>query len=218
MAGNITNMFNDIFVKMKISQRDLEKAEDDLDLPEMTAMEYETLEDKGIDMSVNIDFIGISEGKGIFSYKKRPVVVYIRDQYLDDNAISNKKYNKYHLCYCKSLQKAAKEDRFYNRYVMTRRTEADFWMGIFAKYSEYMVEEYAYRRLNICQDCLRQMNWKGFNKYCGSDPNNWWQQGDSAMRAKIVQKFSIDEFLHVMRSEIRSAMSRELKKSYFTEG
>ena len=218
MAGSITNGFNDIFVKMKITQRDLEKAQDDMDLPKMTAVEYESLEDKGIDMSVNRDAIEISEGKGIFSYKKRPVVVYIKDQYLDNNAISNKKYNKYHLCYCRSLQNAAQEKRFYNRYVMVRRTKGDFWMGIFKKDSERMVEDYAYRRLNICQDCLRQMNWKGFKKYCGPDPNNWWQKGDTAMRARIVQQFSIDEFLQVMRSEIRSSMSRELKKGYFTEG
>lgn len=218
MAGSITNGFNDIFVKMKITQRDLEKAQDDMDLPKMTAVEYESLEDKGIDMSVNRDAIEISEGKGIFSYKKRPVVVYIKDQYLDNNAISNKKYNKYHLCYCRSLQNAAQEKRFYNRYVMVRRTKGDFWMGIFKKDSERMVEDYAYRRLNICQDCLRQMNWKGFKKYCGPAPNNWWQKGDTAMRARIVQQFSIDEFLQVMRSEIRSSMSRELKKGYFTEG
>lgn len=217
VAQTINKQFKGIFNSFGITKRDLEKAEDDLDLPEISRQEVALLGDTGIDMSEARKDIDISGTKEIFSYKKRPVVVYIKDQYLNYQALSQKKYNKYHLCYCAALKKADEEKRFYNRYVMVRRTKGDFWIGVYEKDTEYMLEEYAYRKLNICQDCLRQLDWKGFSKYCGSNPNNWWQSGDKLLRQQIVDNFSIGEFLRVMRKELREEMSQQLKGRYLSQ-
>lgn len=213
-SASVLGMFSGILQQMKISRKELEDVEDELILPKMSQQEMSDIADKGIEMSANRQAIEISDVNGIFSYKKRPAVVYIKDQYLDINNIAKKKYNKYHLCYCKALRQAEKEHRFYNRYVMVRRTKGDFWTGIYEKGLDYLVEDYAYRKLNICQDCLRQLNWKNFNQYCGSDPNSWWQQGDQAKRSAIVSQFSIAEFLRVMRDQIRKQMNQELRDAY----
>lgn len=207
-------MFGNIFRDMEITQRDLDDAEDELILPKMTEIEKADIADTGIDMDDAMKSVEISQRNGTFSYKKRPVVVYIKEQYLNDKAISAKKFNKYHLCYCKALQTAEKEKRFYNRYVMVRRIKGDFWTRIHSKDSDYVVGDYMYRKLDICQDCLRMLNWKNFNAYCGSNPNNWWEYGDERKRSSIVAHFSIDEFLHTMREELRAELRNELANKY----
>ena len=214
MPGEIYSMFADIFKTMGITRRELDDAEDELVLPKMTEMEKTGIADTGIDMIYDRKSVAISARNGIFSYKKRPVVVYIKEQYLDDKNIAAKKFNKYHLCYCKALQTAEKQRRFYNRYVMVRRTKGDFWTRIHTKGSDYVVGDYMYMKLDICQDCLRMLNWKNFNAYCGSNPDNWWEYGDEKKRRAIVAAFSIDEFLHAMREELRAELRNELTSAY----
>lgn len=210
--GSVLPLFNEVFQKLGINNKELEEAEDDLDLPEMSVAEMTNIADTGIDMKECQENIEIADN-GTFSYKKRPVVVYIKDQYLTSDAIMKGKYTKYHLCYCKALQTANAENRFYNRYVMVRRIKGDFWMRVFEKGSDVLWEDYDYRKLNICQDCLRKLNWKNFNSYCG-EGDNWWQSGDQKARNRIVTKFSIQEFLAEMRAQMREKMNTELKKSY----
>ncbi len=204
---DILGMFSGIFKQMHISQHELDEAEDALTLPELSQVEMSNMADKGIDMKSNKEFIEVSWKTGIFSYKKRPVVVYIRDQWLSAEAIENHRYSKYHLCYCKALKEAHQQHRFYNRYVMVRRLKGDFWMNVYSKEHQVVVLDYAYRKLDICQDCLRQLNWKNFNSFCGKNPENWWTEGDKAARQKIVNQFNITEFLHKMRERLRKENS-----------
>lgn len=210
---DILGMFSGVFRQMHITQHELDEAEDALILPKMSQAELNSMSDTGIDMASNKEFIEVSYSNGIFSYKKRPVVVYIRDQWLSDEAIEYNRYSKYHLCYCKSLKEAHKQHRFYNRYVMVRRLKGDFWMSVFNKDQHELVMDYAYRKLDICQDCLRQLNWKNFNSFCGKDPENWWKTGDKAARQRIVHQFNIAEFLHQMRERLRDE-NKDLKEKY----
>lgn len=210
---DILGMFSGIFKQMNITQHELDEAEDDLVLPKMSAMELTSIADKGMDMNSNKEFIEVSWKTGIFTYKKRPVVVYIRDQWLSDEAIQNHRYSKYHLCYCKALKEAHKNNRFYNRYVMVRRLKGDFWMNVSSTEHHVRIMDSAYRKLDICQDCLRQLNWKNFNRFCGKNPDNWWKEGDKAARQKIVNQFNIPEFLHQMRERLKEENS-DLKAKY----
>ena len=58
------------------------------------------------------------------------------------------------------------------------------------------------------------LNWKNFNAYCGNNPDNWWEYGDEKKRRAIVAAFSIDEFLHAMREELRAELRNELTSAY----
>ncbi|MBQ6006082.1 MAG: hypothetical protein IJL14_07525 [Selenomonadaceae bacterium] len=54
-------------------------------------------------------------------------------------------------------------------------------------------EQNVYRRLKVCQFCLRELNWKNFQRYCGSG-REIFEGGDRVKRQEIVDEFDIAEY------------------------
>lgn len=127
-----------------------------------------------------------------FEYKNNIVLVYQRDQYLTRENYAQDNYTRFHLCFCEALRDAKKHNRFESRYVMTFDTSGNFFVNIFVDGRRR--EQHVYRRLKVCQHCLRELNWKNFRKYCGTGRMTW-KGGDPATRQRIVDEFDIAEFL-----------------------
>ena len=136
-----------------------------------------------------------------FLFKKRPVLVYIRDQYVTWEDYQADKLNKFHVCFCKALDEAQMQHRFQSRYIVTTNTRGNFFVNINDRESRYPFEEGVYKKLEICKDCLREINWKNFRSFCGGGAE-WWKGGNFKQREKIVSQFSIDEFLKSVRRDL----------------
>ena len=104
---------------------------------------------------VEIDLEEIDIKDGIFDYKGRKVIVYIRDQY---SKYHSKGY-KYHLTNCNTISKAFKNKRN-SRYVISLRTDGKFKINLFD--NNAIVKEGLIESLNVCKNCLDQVNYKRY--------------------------------------------------------
>ncbi|MEP0828586.1 MAG: HNH endonuclease [bacterium] len=92
--------------------------------------EWEALLTTGWDVS--LEEITTSE-QGLFEYKGKKVIVYIRDQYsLGWMPISQ---YKYHICDCITLQRMRSEGRYKARYVVTIRKDGKFLVNRMNRFS-----------------------------------------------------------------------------------
>lgn len=128
-----------------------------------------------------------------FEYKNNIVLVYQRDQYLTRENYAQDNYTRFHLCFCEALRDAKTHNRLESRYVMTFDTSGNFLVNLFLLNGEKR-EQNVYRRLKVCQHCLRELNWKNFRKYCGTGRMTW-KGGNRQMRQKIADEFDIAEYL-----------------------
>ena len=206
--NSILNPFEKTFQILGITSDDITEAmyELKLDLPPIDSSLKLTLETDGFVFDENEDIlhhkdISFTAPHEYFLFKKRPVLVYIRDQYVTWEDYQAEKLNRFHVCFCKALDKAKHQHRFQNRYVVTTNTRGKFFVNIFDRESKYPFEEGVYKKLEICKDCLREINWKNFRSFCGSGAE-WWNGGNYKQRKKIVESFSIDEFLKSVRRDL----------------
>jgi len=85
---------------------------------------------------------------------------------------------RYHLAFCQTLEKMQKNSRF-ERYVMAQSISGEFKVNIINRTVESKKV-----KLNVCQNCLDRIRWKGFSI-----------TGESrSVRQQRVENFSLSEF------------------------
>ena len=197
----ILEKFRDVFAPMNIGEYEVVRAMYSLSLEAISFDEERKLDGDGIYAnSKDIEkLLSVSEPEGYLTYKGRPIVVYLRDQFLKPQNYKAGRYNPYHICMCDALRRAMAGNRYEARYVMTYNKSANFMVNLFVRNHEYgkkteKKEQGVYRMLRVCQDCLRELNYKNFRRYCGHGIE-WFKGGNPRKRAEIVDSFRIDEFL-----------------------
>lgn len=106
---------------------------------------------------VHIDF-----DTGLLSVKGRQVLLYIQDHRgcgIDSVMKDPSTGNKYHVAYCRTLQEQMKNGR-YERYVVTNDRSGIFFISERNWASKEIKEAQA--RLNVCKNCLKQLNYKNY--------------------------------------------------------
>ena len=204
----IFGIFSEVFNAMDISRADIAAEMYDWNLPPLPQSERDKLgSQEGLLMTKEVMAgVEIAQPQGAMLYKGRPVLVYLRDQFINSEKYNKEILNPFHICYCKSLQEAKRENRYENRYVLTYDTSGEFKVNLHVrdKYGSNIItqekEQNVYRRLKVCQTCLHDINWKKFRKYDGPGLK-WWQGGNKRARYAIIDNFDIKEFLHDARKK-----------------
>lgn len=131
---------------------------------------------------VEIDLSELETDQGVLSVKGRQVVLFIPDQgsniegVLDGNP---KDGRKFHIADCTTLNSMRKAQRF-DRYKVTNNLSGKFRVYGWTKLGTSLEGD---AELNVCMNCLRYLNYKGF----GATSKN--------ERYGIVNRFDIGEFL-----------------------
>ena len=192
-AEKVLEPFQKIFAAMGISDSQIKLAAENFSLPELTAVERKDLsEGKEFDQKILEELTKNLAPLVPFAYKEHVVILYIRDQYLSRQRYAAEDYYRFHLCFCRHLRDSQKKNRYESRYVMTYDTSGNFLVNLFVDNKPR--EQNVYRRLKVCQHCLRELNWKNFRRYCGAGRETW-SGGDKEMRRRIVDEFDIAEYL-----------------------
>lgn len=140
---------------------------------EQTSEWVEIVRGRGKDIS--LEELTVNKDKTL-EYKGKKIILYIRDQYS-----YNTEY-KYHIAWCKTLQNMSSDKRL-NRYVVSRRTEGMFIVNILDRATHKPIEENIERKLGICKNCLKALNYKKYINSTQEQKNN------------IYEAFNIKEFL-----------------------
>ena len=98
------------------------------------------------------------------------------------------------------MEKAKEENRLESRYVVTNNTSGEFTINVDIKKSVDFVEDKVVK-LQICQECLRAMNWHGFRKYAPGGDNWFCDTAFIDERMKIVRSFDIAEYLEEFKNK-----------------
>ncbi len=129
---------------------------------EIDPSEWEQLQSGGLEVEVeDLDF---SEN-GLFEFKGKKVLVYIRDQPFGSVFQIAGEYTskyRYHLTDCGTLQSMRANNRYESRYVVTTRIDGLFVVNPIDQTSSIVKSVDA--RLYLCGNCLnalRQMNYNG---------------------------------------------------------
>lgn len=194
--------FQDIFKAMNISERRVQLEMENLKLPPLDFLTMNELQFDGVELEENIFKTPpeILNPQLYFKYEERPVIMYLRDQYLTQANYNSGKLRPFHLCFCSALREAEQKNRYESRYVMTYNTSGKFRVNLWIRdknsagnvYTDKK-EQDIYRPLKVCQHCLREINWKHFRSYCGGGVE-WWRGGNSLKRQQIVDEFDIEEY------------------------
>ena len=187
---------------MNISERRVQLEMENLKLPPIDFTTRNKLQFDGVELEEDIlaNPPEILTPQIYFKYEERPVIMYLRDQYLPRANYNSGKLRPFHLCFCSALREAEQKNRYESRYVMTYNTSGNFRVNLWIrdKNSEGKVytekkEQDTYRPLKVCQHCLREINWKKFRSYCGGGLE-WWRGGNALKRQQIVDEFDIEEY------------------------
>lgn len=117
-------------------------------------------------------------------YDGKRVVVYIRDQsiYLPENNLNSfEPVYKFHIGWCKTLEKKT-NDGTYAKYVVSTRTDGLFLVNII---SNNQIAKKAEFPLKVCKNCLRKLNYKNYKNVSPEEQNN------------IYGNFSLEEFFSI---------------------
>lgn len=121
-----------------------------------------------------VSIADLDPGSGLISYQGRQVLLYIRDhskQY--DDAIENgEKGNRFHISWCRTLDKMRQKNRF-ERYHATNRVDGLFEIDDGLGRSQDV-------DLRVCMNCLERLNYKG--------------SIDRQQKRVIFNSFSLNEF------------------------
>lgn len=141
-----------------------------IDLPPIAVQ----LRNEGIDVQFK-DIQVLDDGT--LAYKGYRVLLYIRDisNYGDRGSLP-----KYHLSFCQTLETMRLNARW-SRYVVANRDDGEFSIN---KITEGGKSEI--KKLDICQNCLGKIQWKGFRNDI-----------DRNQRLKFVNNFKLAEFFKV---------------------
>lgn len=107
---------------------------------------------------VEIELDEIKTKDGVFEYKGRKVIVYIRDQY-------SKYYSRgyrFHLTKCGTISKAF-QNRRNSRYVVSLRTDGKFKINLLD--DNIVVRKDLIEPLKVCKNCLEQINYKEYKDH-----------------------------------------------------
>jgi len=107
---------------------------------------------------VEIDIDEIKTRDGVFDYKGRKVIVYIRDQY----AKYYSKGYKFHLTKCSSISTAFQNKRN-SRYVVSLRTDGQFKINLLE--DNIIIKKDLIESMNVCKNCLKKINYKKYSAY-----------------------------------------------------
>lgn len=120
----------------------------------------------------------VERSKGLLSYKGRQILLYIRDhkENVQETLANGQKGNKFHVADCLTLQQMRTAGRF-ERYVVTNNL--DGWFEIEGINGQTCQQEKGAARLWVCQNCLKQLNYKG---------------AQHADRRALARDFDIGEF------------------------
>lgn len=145
--------------------------------PFIVSQQHSTLEIPIIEQlnagGVEIDFNEISvHNDGTLLYRGYRGLLHIRDLNADA------KMPKYHLAYCMTLEKMNNKSRL-NRYVVAQTTTGEFRINIIDK--DIISKKI---KLDVCQNCLDRIRWKGFSKL----------DMTTNERAERVKDFSLSDF------------------------
>ena len=202
----VLQAFSDVLRRMDITDEDVRIASRKLQLPKIDHALELKLKTTGLEVenglrNENIEFC--SPNSFIF-YKRRPMMVYIKDQYHSMEQHEKGKFNPFHICYCEQLQENIRKNKL-QRYVVTNNLSGEFIVNLKVKGYDgeiFFEEEGRTERLHVCQSCLRMLNWKNFNRYCNNTGIGvWYNGGDPAGRFNIVRRFSIKEFFAKVEDE-----------------
>ena len=134
------------------------------------------LETVGID--VILSDLDVDSDTGLYKYKGKPVLVYIRDQYKD---IYEGGGYKVHVLSCEHLKEVERQGRI-NRYVVTYRTDGYFDVNVITHWK--VIATNIEEQLRVCKKCLRTLNYKNFGRMSYDD------------REDLVQNFSFGDFFN----------------------
>lgn len=205
----IMDFFSDVRSAMNISGEDIAAAMYDWELPELAPWEGLHLADRdGLDVTREmIDNIEYAFPEKTMTYKGRPIIVYQRDQFIPGVKYRNGRYGKYHVCFCNELRKKKDKHIFENRYVITYDTSGIFKVNISVrdknaqgKVVTKVAESNVYKKLNVCEQCLYELNWRNFRDHAGTG-EYWYKYGDDRARKKLVAEFVIKDFLYEARKK-----------------
>lgn len=118
---------------------------------------------------------------GTLEYKGRKVVVYIRDQRVEFQPY------KFHVANCATLFRMRKEKR-YDRYVVATRSDGKFIVNSYDE--DILIEEGVEQRLNVCINCLKELDYKDYNGCNG------------VAKKAIMNSFELHEFFLEYPSQI----------------
>lgn len=126
----------------------------------ITHTSWENIDDNKLNILLNtgeveVEVSEIKTKNGVFVYKDRQVLVYIRDQHAN---YYSKGY-KFHLTDCNTISQAFKNKRN-SRYVVSLNTEGIFNINLI-NYGE-IVKEGLKEKLNVCKNCLEKTNYKNY--------------------------------------------------------
>lgn len=141
----------------------------------LTADEDIKLKTDGLEVDINeVNFLD----DGTLGYKDRRVLLYIRDVKYGAWSKGKAKDPKFHISACKMLLQMKTAGRFQQRYVVATREDGLFPLHYIAS------DEHETKKLNVCQFCLGNIKYKGFDYKIMSD----------VQRYSIVDQFSIADF------------------------
>lgn len=130
------------------------------------------LREEGI-VSSTLDDVEVAPD-GTLSYEGRKIIVYIRDQY-----IYYVGQYKFHIANCGTIKSMKNAGRYENRYVRSTREDGKFWVNDKSTGKTKLVD------LLVCINCLRVLNYKGYNHKGYSDQET------------IIREFSPKDFFEI---------------------
>lgn len=142
---------------------------------EITLLDEESILRLGVE-GIDVSFEEIKPQKDkTLGYKGQRVLVYIRDvnNYRDRSEI---KLPKFHISYCKTLEKMRSDGRW-ERYVVANKDDGYFSVRINNSDPEF-------KKLNVCQPCLENLGWNNFSIF----------RMPSKDKQLIISQFLIPEF------------------------
>jgi hypothetical protein len=139
---------------------------------------------------VEIDLNEIKIRDGVFEYKGRKVIVYIRDQY---SKYHSRGY-KFHLRKCNTIS-IAFQNRRNSRYVVSLRTDGQFKINLLD--NNVIVKKDLIEPLKVCKNCLKQINYQNYTAH----PNR--------IKQEIYEGFQLEEYFAMFRdTELNTGLFR----------
>lgn len=140
----------------------------------------EQLENDGVD--INIKEIS-SLADGTIQYRGHRVLLYIRDV---KNYGGRSFTPRFHLTFCSTLR-TKQRDQQMSKYVVATRNDGQFLVN-----TNEGTSTSALMRLVVCQNCLADIAWKGFNK--SQSPTSRIQQAEEFSLKEYFKKYQRDLF------------------------
>ncbi len=139
---------------------------------------------------IEIELDEIKTKDGVFEYKGRKVIVYIRDQYFKYHS----KGYKFHLTKCNTISTAFRNRRN-SRYVVSLRTDGQFKINLFE--DNVIVEKDLIEPMNVCKNCLEKIDYKKYK----ARPYH--------IKSKIYENFDLAEYFNQFkRSNLNTGLFR----------